>query len=171
MATIRRLPHLVPNVITDLRLTIPAREALERAGNPVAPAGTLTAPARWTPPHPDRVDVLPYPTYAVELIAPPRGLVLVCIGHREAQHYGVRCDNEPPYPGEWPDQQGVAWWERGNWTPCPTCGAALLWCEAGFVPGWRICLSGHASQLSSDGRSAKRHAKQDASTLRTTRPL
>ncbi|MDE3097253.1 MAG: hypothetical protein KGK07_14790 [Chloroflexota bacterium] len=69
--------------------------------------------------------------------------------------------HEPPYPGEWPEGKGITWWERDMWTPCPTCGAALLWCEAGAVPGWRICLAGHACQLADDGRSAKRHAAHD----------
>lgn len=62
-------------------------------------------------------------------------------------------------------------YDRGAWMGCPTCGAALLWCEAGFVPGWRICLGGHAVQLSEDGRVATRHPEQDAATLRSTRPL
>ena len=154
MVRVARLPHLVPNVITDLRLTIPAREALRAAGNSVTPGnpiGPMLAPG-----------------YAVQLLTPPPGLVLVLIGQGDEQHRGVRGADEPPYPEEWPDGQGIAWWERGDWTPCATCGAALLWCEVGFVPGWRVCLSGHASQLSGDGRAVERHAEQDAATLRAT---
>lgn len=50
---------------------------------------------------------------------------------------------------------GIAWHEFGAWVPCPTCGAALVWYEAGYVPGYRVCVRGHHAQLSADGRSAR----------------
>ena len=141
----KRLPHIGPTVIERLRLTVPAREAIEAAGNRVT------------------VDATPDgPRYTVNLVRPPPGLVVVAISG--TSEIGIRRADEPEYPGECP----AAWWDIGQWVPCPTCGHALLWCEAGFVPGWRICLSGHASQLSADGRTAERHPGQDAATVRAT---
>lgn len=92
--------------------------------------------------------------WRVMLRRPPAGLVLVLVGERAEQRLGLRIEREPRYPGEWP-ASAVAWHERGCWTPCPVCGAALVWYEAGYVPGYRICLSGHHSRLSADGRSAR----------------
>ena len=116
-----------------IRLTVPAREALVRAGNEVE-AGA-------------------YGTPVVTLRRPPRGLVLVLVGHGAEQHLALRCEDEPAYPGEWP-ADAVPWWERGCWVPCPQCGATLLWDEAGRVPGARVCLDGHSAQLAHDGRTA-----------------
>lgn len=128
---------IVPRICEGLRLTIPVREALEHEGNRVTETVT-----------PNGLQ------YTVELRRPPAGIVLCLIGHRAEQHYGLRMVNEPEYPGEWPDGQGVAWHEWGEWVPCPKCGAALVWNEAGYVPGYRICLKGHHVQLSEDGRTA-----------------
>lgn len=85
----------------------------------------------------------------------PAGLVAVLIDGDE-QYRGLRMRDEPPFPGEWHDG-GVAWYERGQWVPCPVprCGRALVWYEAGYVPGYRICTRGHHAQLSRDGRSAR----------------
>ncbi len=73
---------------------------------------------------------------------------------------GLRLQSEPAYPGEWAGVVCVAWWERGDWVPCPHhgCGAPLVWYEAGYVPGYRICLWGHHAQLSRDGRRATEKA-------------
>ena len=152
-----RLPHLVPTTIEAIRLTIPAREALDRAGNRVVLAHGATASE---------------PRYNVTLIRPPAGLVLCIIGRGTEQHRGLRLATEPEYPGEWPASSGgIAWHERGQLVPCPECGHTLLWCEAGYVPGWRVCLAGHAAQLAGDGRSAKRHPESDEGALACTRPL
>lgn len=142
------LPHLLPPSY-EVRLTIPAREALERAGNAID--------------RPPSVAGLP----VVTVRSPPPGLIVVIADVLGEQSTAVRTAEEPA----WPREFEAGWALRGQWVPCPTCGAALLWCEAGFVPGWRICLSGHAVQLAADGRSGKRHAKQDAATLRATKPL
>lgn len=134
-------------ILPAVRLTIPAREALERSGNPVA------APApeeRFGPPLPEE-----HQYYRVELRRPPAGLELALIGHGAGQHRGIRLESEPEYPGEWPSGAGVSWSERGELVPCPRCGAALAWCEAGYVPGWRMCLDGHMAQLDNAGRSAQ----------------
>jgi len=133
----KRLANVVPVVVQGLRLTIPAREALERAGNSVVQTHT-----------PDGS------RYSVEIIRPPVGLVLVRVGGK-SDDFALRMANEPPWPGEWPSK-AIAWWDRGDWVPCPGCGYGLVWNEAGYVPGWRICLAGHAAQLAADGRSAKR---------------
>lgn len=146
------LSHLAPPVYGGLRLTIPAREALAAAGNRVDPGGA---------------DAYGRERWIVTLVRPPASLVLVLIGHGAEQHRGLRTDDEQAYPGEWTD--GITWWERGGWIPCPDCGHALLWCEAGFVPGWRICLAGHAVQLAEDGRSAGRMPGHDRATLAATR--
>jgi hypothetical protein len=141
----KRLPHLVPPVVEDLRLTIPAREAVEGENRVIVQ------------------DTPDGPRYDVQLVRPPAGLEVVSIiGTGEI---GVRLEGEPEYPGE----HEAAWWHRGAWVGCPECGHALLWCEAGFVPGWRVCLAGHAVQLSGDGRSAERQPAHDAATLRATK--
>lgn len=148
----KRLGHLRAPVYTDLRLTIPAREALEALPDNVCLA-------TWTPSG---------PRYAVTLVRPPVGLVVVRFVNGTSDT-GLRLDSEPEYPCECP----AAWYEHGSWVPCPEagCGFALMWCEAGFVPGWRVCLGGHASQLSGDGRRAERMVSHDAAMLRATRPV
>ena len=166
--TMRRTDHLVAPTY-EIRLTIPAREEIERAwatlpGDPrlVVARGGLVG-VRNEIDRPPSAAGIPI----VTLRTPPPGLVIVAVDVMGERSLGARTIEDGPWPREFP----AAWWDVGAWVPCPTCGAALLWCEAGFVPGWRICLSGHAAQLSSDGRSAKRHAAQDESTLRATRRL
>jgi len=143
-----------PPVYESLRLTIPAREALVRAGNQVRQMSSAQAePAQLDPALPPSLQRLGVPLYETTLVAPPAGLVLCLIGQGDEQHRGLRLSDEPAYPGEWRDS-GIAWHERGSWVPCPRCGSALVWYEAGYVPGWRICTRGHHAQLSSDGRAA-----------------
>lgn len=124
-----------PPVYENLRMTIPVRESLEAAGNVVFNSMTE-----------GRYDVL--------LHRPPKGLVLCLIGHSAEQHSGLRTKDEPKYPQEWPDGS-LAWHDYGDWVGCPKCGGALVWFEAGYVPGYRLCTKGHHVQLSEDGRSAK----------------
>lgn len=147
---IRRVVGLIIAAPTyeGLRLTIPAREALERAGNRVIVGRGVDVAdprSRW-------------PVYDVTLTGKvPDGLVLALIGNGHDQHRGLRTQDEEPYPLEWPAGQGIAWYERGEWVPCPAprCRRALVWYEAGYVPGYRVCTRGHHVQLSSDGRSAR----------------
>jgi hypothetical protein len=139
---------VAPPVHDGLRLTIPVREALEAAGNIVQrllgdqgeDTGRYIVTMRGTV---------------------PRDLVLCLIGgrdyrQREEQVRGLRLQIEPEYPDEWQDS-AIAWWERGNWVPCPACRAPLVWYEAGYVSGYRVCARAphHHATLSSDGRSAK----------------
>lgn len=102
---------------TDTRMTIPAREALQR------------------------VSVVRDGAYYYQ--TPPTGIVAVLapvIDEGGAPTMGrmvaLRCDNEPPYPGEIPN---LDMWIEVDLTPCPKCGAALVWYEAGYVPGYRVC--------------------------------
>lgn len=132
---------------SDLRMTVPAREALERAGNRVDHAGS---PAVGALPR----DLLIF--FSTTLTGTvPRGILEVCIGHGNEQHWGLRMTDEPEYPAEWPSDQVQR--DYGAWVPCPhrRCGRPLVWYEAGYVPGYRICTRGHHAQLSNDWRSAK----------------
>lgn len=115
------------------RATIPALEALMRAGN-IPVASDLIA---------GQYDIL--------LSHPPRGLVVVRI--LNTADIGLRLPCEPPYPGE----VAAAWHEVADFTACH-CGSALLWDEAGRVPGARLCLDGHRVQLSDDGARVRRAA-------------
>jgi hypothetical protein len=47
----------------------------------------------------------------------------------------LRMASEPPLPDEIIDKGYFPL----DWTPCPECGAPLMWAEAGYVPGYRIC--------------------------------
>jgi hypothetical protein len=49
----------------------------------------------------------------------------------------VRLDIEPEYPGEI-----AAYWQQLDFTGCPECAAPLVWYEAGYVPGYRVCSRG-----------------------------
>ena len=115
-------------VLDCCRLTIPAREALEAASAVITPAEppTIHVNGRW-----ERSSA---PHWRVELRQQcPSGLVVT-------QEYGshavcVRRDDEP----EWPGGEAPAAWQQLDLTPCPTCGSALVWYEAGYVPGYRVC--------------------------------
>lgn len=98
-------------------MTIPAREALEKVA--------------------DRQD-----DDAYYFTRPPAGLVVVLApvpnGQPGQLTYALRCEDEPPFPGEVRDD-GMTYWQRAALEPCPICGAALVWYEAGYVPGYRVC--------------------------------
>jgi hypothetical protein len=123
------------------RATIPVIEAILKEGNRVTKNGidvnafpgsiskAAQSPAPWT----------------IYIIRPPAKKIVV--GHIPGPYLALRLDNEPAYPGE----SMAAWWETGYFAPCPKCGTALLNAEAGYVPGWRVCLGGHFCQLSNDG--------------------
>lgn len=121
---------------TDLRMTIPARELLSQLENAVVPDGD-----RWSV------------TLTGQL--PANGvLILALVGNGANQHRALRLVDEPPFPQEWANGAGIAWHEWGDWVRCPRCGRALVWYEAGYVPGYRICTRGHHAILRSDGKSA-----------------
>lgn len=99
---------------TGLRLTIPAREALQASGATV----TQEADGRFS--------------VTLEKSV-PKGIVATHINGEIG--LALRMEIEPEYPGE----IGHAFWEQVDFTPCPKCGAALIWYEAGYVPGYRVC--------------------------------
>ena len=102
-------------IVATARATIPVVEALRAAG---AKAEPLAAPAIG---------------YQITLgDTMPRGIVAA--HHNDAPHVVLRMDNEPEYPGEHAD-----YWVQVDWTPCPVCGAPVIWYEAGYVPGYRVC--------------------------------
>ena len=102
-------------IVHEARATIPVIEALRAAGATVETLPTL------------------YPSYRITLGRQmPAGIVAV---HLNVQpHLGLRMDNEPEYPQEYAD-----FWRQVDWTPCPVCGAPVVWYEAGYVPGYRVC--------------------------------
>ena len=142
-------PHIL--IRSDqYRATIPAIEAILREpGNRVErPAGVEVRPGSVFGAAQE-----PSGLWAIWLARPPAGIIVVRI--LGSSDVAIRMADEPEYPGEAP----AAWHERGEWTPCPAqgCGRALLWAEAGYVPGYRVCAGGgHFARLTEDGRSAER---------------
>ena len=73
---------------------------------------------------------------------PPIGLLWVLVPPMEpGSHPGsympaLRLAWEPPYPGE---REDTDMWRAADVARCPKCGAALVWYEAGYVPGYRVC--------------------------------
>lgn len=61
---------------------------------------------------------------------------IVAVHLNEHPHLGLRLVNEPKYPLEFPD-----YWSQIDFTPCPVCNAPVIWYEAGYVPGYRICIN------------------------------
>lgn len=109
----------VAPIIYEVRATIPALEALATAGAIIDPLGP--------------------PEYLVRItLGPrmPRGIVAALLPAGET---GIRLAAEQPYPIEYPTL-----WEQAAWLPCPKCGAPVVWYEAGYVPGYRVCAGpGH----------------------------
>lgn len=111
----------------------------------------LTIAASEQPESPD--PLIGAPTYTVRLgRRVPAGLVVACLHSRGSSGGGwmestaLRMDYEPPYPGEFlPDI-----WTRLHFTPCSKCQAPLVWYEAGYAPGYRVCAGPrhHHFQLS-----------------------
>lgn len=73
---------------------------------------------------------------------PPPGIVVVLAPVNEdgapASGYApaYRFANEPQFAWE---RANTGMWLEIDLTPCPKCGAALVWYEAGYVPGYRVC--------------------------------
>ena len=128
------------------RATIPAIEALIRAGNRVTMDGAevglgavMQAAQLAATVAADGQDM----GYVVYLTRPPKDMVRVDIRTPHAQGGwtnmpGLRMSDEPPFPAE----AKASWYDRLDAAPCPKCGRALLWAEAGYVPGWRVCAGG-----------------------------
>lgn len=108
--------QIAPIIHRGMRCTIPAREALAAAGATITPVGQ--AVGGWT-------------LYDIQLgQMMPQGIICAQVG----QHAALRLQSEPAYPGE-----VRIYWGQVDWMPCPKCGAPLVWYEAGYVPGYRIC--------------------------------
>jgi len=101
-----------PIVFEQVRATIPVVELLRDAG---ATVESLPIGYRIT-----LGDTMPSGIVAVHLNDAPR--------------IGLRLAVEPEYPQEFPD-----YWLQVDFTPCPVCGAPVIWYEAGYVPGYRVC--------------------------------
>lgn len=116
------MEKVAPITRQQIRLTIPAKEALQRHGHTV----TKTSNEYYT------VVLTPEETL-------PGNLVAVHINTKHGQGFmrdvGLRLQTEPQYPGEYRNSS----WELAEWLPCPVCGAPIIWYEAGYVPGYRIC--------------------------------
>ena len=101
-------------VTYDARATIPAAEALEAAGATLEPmSGGIGY--RITLGH-----KMPTNLVACRLNGSPS--------------LGLRCANEPEFPGEIHD-----YWATVDFTPCPVCGSPVVWYEAGYATGYRVC--------------------------------
>ena len=99
----------------DVILTIPAKELLRARGATVEPGKT------------ERTCNVTFPSKA----SVPTDLVVSIVDYKIA----VRLSSEP----EWPGEHEADYWQRLAWQPCPVCGAAIMWYEAGYVPGYRVC--------------------------------
>ncbi len=100
----------------EVRATIPVVEALRMAGA--------------------TVDSLPSPRigYLVTLgETMPSGVVAVHL-NGPSPNIGLRMADEPEYPMEFEN-----YWSQVDFTPCPVCSAPVMWYEAGYVPGYRVC--------------------------------
>lgn len=154
-------PHIPPHLIIHgerVRATIPAVEALLAAGNRLAVAGVEVRPGSVM----QAAQLAAEHGWTVWLTTPAAGVVLVRApdptGRTEPRWAGawpeqrqvqspvmvdaLRLASEPEYPGEQPRRDA---WEEARWTigcPAKGCGRALLWAEAGYVPGWRVCAGG-----------------------------
>ena len=99
----------------EARATVPVVEALQAAGATVEP---LSAPAIG---------------YVITLgNTMPAGIVAVHLN--QSPWLGLRLAVEPEYPMEHQD-----YWLQVDFTPCPVCSAPVVWYEAGYVPGYRVC--------------------------------
>jgi hypothetical protein len=99
------------------RATIPVVEALKDAGAKVTICGQN----------------VPNFGYGITLAEKmPEGIVAVRLN--ELPWLALRMNNEPEFPNEIRDS-----WCEVDWMPCPVCGAPVVWYEAGYVPGYRVC--------------------------------
>lgn len=107
-----------------VRMTLPVREALVAAGATVTPISS----------GPDQIAV-----YHVRLgDRIPAGIVATTT---DVSEHGwiptLRMTHEPDF-SEFCRTADVHW-TSVDWTPCPKCGAPLVWYEAGYAPGYRVC--------------------------------
>ena len=112
--------HGIAPITREVRATIPVIEALRAAGATVDP-----------------ISMADMPVYRVTLGATmPAGIVACHVNGPPYVDTCLRLACEPEYPGEW---DGQSYWQQVDFTPCPVCGAPVVWYEAGYVPGYRVC--------------------------------
>lgn len=70
-----------------------------------------------------------------------------------------------------PRRSGAPWWEAVTEVPCPVlgCEQTVAWYEAGYVPGYRVCMTRAAGEPDAYDRATLRHrfvvGASDGSTL------
>lgn len=105
----------VAPLIYSVRATAAVLAALEESGAKIEPL----------PGHAD--------AFSVELgDRMPAGIVASSLPRTRLTDLRMR--GEPPAHGIYEDC-----WSQVEWTPCPVCGAPVVWYEAGYVPGHRVC--------------------------------
>lgn len=107
----------VAPLVYEVRATIPVVEALQAAGATVEP---LAAP------------IVGYKITLGKKVPP--GIVAVHL--KSSPQIGLRMHDEPEYPMEHHD-----YWATVDFAPCPVCGGPVVWYEAGYVPGYRVCAN------------------------------
>lgn len=90
------------------------------------------------------IEALRAASASVERNSLPCGLVTITLGSRMPPNIiavstpdhdiCLRTKQEPPYPQERPN-----FWLQADFLPCPVCSAPVVWYEAGYVPGYRVC--------------------------------
>lgn len=103
-------------VTHEVQATIPVIESLQKTGTIITP--------------------LAMPSIGYKILLGdkmPKGIVAVHLNHSEPR-IGLRMESEDPYPQEYSD-----YWATVDFTPCPVCQAPVVWYEAGYVPGYRVC--------------------------------
>lgn len=113
--------ELRPSTYERVRLTIPAREALQAANALIVTEANDAKTGASL--------------YTVTLSAQERVPVDLIAGHiAGTDHTTLRLSEEEEYPHEIP-----MFWEQVDFSGCPKCGKPLIWWEAGYVPGYRVC--------------------------------
>lgn len=99
-----------------LYLTVPAMQELERLDNTTDRQG--------------------YGLYEIVLSGTVPDNLVFAQG-RERHQRGLRLNTDPEF--SWEQADFASSNDKSDFQPCPKCGAALAWYEAGYVPGYRVC--------------------------------
>lgn len=118
---------IAPPVINGVRMTPKARKALKKAGHKV------------------KAENADLKTFSVTLCG--RRMPRLCVEIRLVDCLEYPCIHVPNdryfslwRSGCWDGQSWQNIWRDAEWMTCPRCKAPITWYEAGFVPGYRICL-------------------------------
>ena len=63
--------------------------------------------------------------------------------HKRMTNRSLHGDPDEPEHEEYPmPRQPGTWWNSVTDVPCPVpgCGQTIVWWEAGYVPGYRVCM-------------------------------